>query len=296
MARYVSFLALVLSLLAFAGQMFFFTHSGEQIAWVALGVAVYGLAVAKVTVPLGSRSTSAGFDWATVLGIVLGILPPSLRLGGEIDTFVLVFPVIHVALLGLFFSFARAKGPAPVHGPHISEKAAWRKRLLAELGITLATFGYTFVPANRSFRKETATGWQSIHLELIQHPTGFDVVVDVAMRLDEIQRQLDDDTDKAHVKPTIGCEYGTLLSAGQYRWAVTSADDVTPVARSIVKACKASLFPFFEKFSDAAMVYETLREDSRLARLLVPSDSERLRMIEAADALVNVKSFLSQLR
>jgi hypothetical protein len=42
----------------------------------------------------------------------------------------------------------------------MSEKAAWRKHLLVELGELLAPHGFKFVAARRSYRRDTATGWQ----------------------------------------------------------------------------------------------------------------------------------------
>lgn len=168
----------------------------------------------------------------------------------------------------------------------MSEKAAWQKSLLAELGDLLAPYGFSFVAARRSYRKRTPTGWQSIHLALVQHPTDFDVVVDVGIRFEEIQKQIGGANDRRGHQATIGCEYGNLLGIGQHRWSVAAASDVTPAAQSILKACETTLFPFLDMYSDLATVYEALKRDDRRAQSLMPLDDVRKAIVAAAEGLL----------
>jgi hypothetical protein len=82
-------------------QLFFFTTMAEQ--WVGT---VAGIAIYAATVFARSRYTiTVRAGWAIVAGIILGILPPRLRLGGELDAFVVVYPLIHIVLLTSFVSF-----------------------------------------------------------------------------------------------------------------------------------------------------------------------------------------------
>ena len=112
MVRICAIAALILSIVVFGGQIFLFTKTEEQIVWGGLGVLVYALAIAKVMAPLGSSSTRVAVSWGAISGIILGFLPPRLRLGGSIDSFVFLFPLIHVVALVLFFWLAR-KGHMP---------------------------------------------------------------------------------------------------------------------------------------------------------------------------------------
>lgn len=169
----------------------------------------------------------------------------------------------------------------------MSEKSAWRTQLLAELGGLLAPYGFKFVAATRSYQRETETGWQSIHLSLVQHPDDFDVVVDADIRFDAVEREIQGDTDKRGRAATIGCEYGNWIGTGQHRWAIASAADVPSAARDIVRACKTVLFPFFERFSDLATVADALRKEDKQAWLLMPLESKRHAIVAAADALLH---------
>lgn len=168
----------------------------------------------------------------------------------------------------------------------MSEKAEWRKRLLAELGDLLALHGFSFVAATRSYRKSTPAGWQSIHLALVQHPDDFDVVVDAGVRLELVQKEIGGESDRRGHQATIGCEYGNLLGIGQHRWSVAAASDVTPAAQSILKACETTLFPFLDMYSDLATVYEALKRDDRCAQSLMPLDDVRKAILSAAKGLM----------
>ncbi|WP_213947034.1 hypothetical protein [Luteibacter sp. dw_328] len=104
MSRMIAIAALVLSMAVFAGQVFLFTNTDEQVICGVAGILVYGLAVAKATLPMLRSSRVVVVGWALVSGVILGMLPPRLRLGGAVDSFVLFFPLVHaLALAGYFF-------------------------------------------------------------------------------------------------------------------------------------------------------------------------------------------------
>jgi hypothetical protein len=103
MTKVLPFLLLAASAAVLFFQLFFFTTMAEQLVGTVAGIVIYAatvLARSRYTITL-----RAGL--AIVAGIILGILPPRLRLGGELDAFVVVYPLIHVVLLTSFVSFYR---------------------------------------------------------------------------------------------------------------------------------------------------------------------------------------------
>lgn len=113
MARIWAITAFMLSVALFTCQMFLFTDTEEQIVCGGLGVLVYALAVGKVIVPLGPSSTVVAVIWAVFSGILLGILPPRLRFGGNVGSLVLLFPLTHAVALVIFFgTFRKCRLPA----------------------------------------------------------------------------------------------------------------------------------------------------------------------------------------
>ncbi|APG05928.1 hypothetical protein BJI69_19820 [Luteibacter rhizovicinus DSM 16549] len=100
MSRYIAISALILSVVTFVGQLFLFTHTDEQVIWGMIGVFVYGVGVGKSKLFHSSNVIAVGS--AVTAGIILGLLPPRLRLGGAVDCFVLFFPLVHSVLLTIY--------------------------------------------------------------------------------------------------------------------------------------------------------------------------------------------------
>lgn len=305
MGRRVAIAALVLSMVTFAAQLLLATTTGQQVAWAVVGLLVYGLAVAGGMLPSRPASRSVIVCWAGMVGVILGFLPPRMQVAGGVEGLAFFFALIHGTALFLFLWLVREVscfGPltsvdsprsrrAPGRSPRASmslpmtEKVVWQARLLAELGVLLAPYGYSLVAATRSYRKVTASGWQSVHLALIQHPSDFYVVVNVAVRFDEIQRYMGDADDGGR-GATMGCEYGNLIGAGQRRWFVASGEDVARVAGGIARACEVTLFPFLEEISELGAVHDVLSNDDRKARLLIPLGKRRRRVVEVTEGLL----------
>ncbi|MDR6644056.1 MULTISPECIES: hypothetical protein [Rhodanobacteraceae] len=107
MVRILSFLPLGASIGVLIFQMFSFTTTTEQVMGSIAGIAAYGF-VARV-----ARRPSASMGWSfagvVVIGVFLGLLPPRLRLGGDVDAFVLFYPVVHAALLTGFLTLYRCR-------------------------------------------------------------------------------------------------------------------------------------------------------------------------------------------
>lgn len=105
MSKYFSGMALIASIFLFLFQTFIFTSSREQALCAAAGFVVYGLAIARIRFRIGFPSYAVTLSWAAVSGLILGVLPPRMRLV-DIHLFVLFFPLVHALLLGMFFHLA----------------------------------------------------------------------------------------------------------------------------------------------------------------------------------------------
>jgi len=110
MARIFSIVPLALSMVTFAGQIFLFTQTDEQILCGLAGILVYVMAFVKKR--LTRASNVVDISWALVSGVILGLMPPRLRIGVAVDSFVLFFPMLHFASLALHFFLIRTS-PAP---------------------------------------------------------------------------------------------------------------------------------------------------------------------------------------
>lgn len=88
----------------------------------------------------------------------------------------------------------------------------------------LQPHGFTPKLSEQWFRLPKPFGWASIHLAFVNHPpTDFDVVLNVAIRIDEVQDAIEDGNDPLITakdlkrSATIGVELGNLKGTGQHR-------------------------------------------------------------------------------
>ena len=103
MTKVLPFLLLAASAAVLFFQLFFFTTTAEQVIGTSVGVAIYAMTVlARCRYAISVR-----VGWAVVAGIILGLLPPRLRLGGELDAFVVAYPMVHVVMRTGFVSVYR---------------------------------------------------------------------------------------------------------------------------------------------------------------------------------------------
>lgn len=105
MTKVLPFLLLAASAAMLFFQLFFFTTGAEQVIGTAAGIAIYAMTV----LARGRYAISVRVGWAIVAGIILGALPPRLRLGGELHAFVVVYPLVHIVLLAGFITFFRGR-------------------------------------------------------------------------------------------------------------------------------------------------------------------------------------------
>jgi len=171
--------------------------------------------------------------------------------------------------------------------------SALEKKLLSEVGSLLQGHGFSSRPVGQSLRLVKPFGWASIHLAFVRHPpVDFDVIVNVAIRIDAVQDSIQGGdsliTDKDRKNSaTIGCELGNLKGVGQQRWTVSSEEDVSPIASEIAVECEATLLPFIERYSDLGALLETLSTNAGIAQLISPIESKRSKTVFALSALLN---------
>ncbi len=167
------------------------------------------------------------------------------------------------------------------------------KQLLSAMGTLLKEHGFDPKPIGQAFHLAKPFGWACVHLAFVRHPpTDFDVVVDVAVRVDAVQDAIVDKSNPLikesdrKLSATVGCELGNLKGIGQQRWTVASESDIPPVSAAIFAECESVMFPFIEKFSDLRVMLEVLKSGSGEAKLISPLLDKRAKTIDALSALL----------
>lgn len=153
--------------------------------------------------------------------------------------------------------------------------------LIERLSADLERQGFKFVKAHRSWRRKTPQTTLAFHLAIIHHPADFDVVADLAVRLDALASLLAEllggaDAAAAIVgKFTVGVEVGNLTIGQQRRWTVATAEDVGPVACSLMEAFESVALPYYREFSNPEQLLAVLSGDSRECWIHAPFDHIR---------------------
>src|ERR1035437_8208343 len=94
--------------------------------------------------------------------------------------------------------------------------AELQKALYTELGRLLVSFDFNPRVQRPAFRRSTKDGWASFPLAFVHHqPVDMDVIADVGLRIDAVEKLVNE--DKSHLSPkrrlgteTFGCEMGLL--------------------------------------------------------------------------------------
>ena len=177
----------------------------------------------------------------------------------------------------------------------------WQKGLLSELGKLVAMHGFAPKPSGQSFRRATAAGWVSFHVAFIEHGnTDFDLTADVAVRIDAVETLVTADSklltkSEREQTATLGCEIGNLTQGKPLRWSIASAVDVTPAAAGVADSFVNVALPYFEKYSDLEVVYETLRKNDSSGWLHSPVDDARCKRAIALAKVLNRRGDLPAL-
>lgn len=162
------------------------------------------------------------------------------------------------------------------------DKKKLKAMLLHGLGDLLADHGFKNRTTAQSFYKKTEDGKVSIHLTFINHSNDFDVTVDFAIRLNDVEDILNA-IDDPMIPPrklntyTIGAELGHIIGEGQKRWTIENEANVRIAIREIYLAILSIFFPLIEKYVTKESIYELAVKDGEDGETFWGSTYDRAR-------------------
>lgn len=126
--------------------------------------------------------------------------------------------------------------------------------LIERLEKALLNHGFRFRSTERSFVKKLPEGRVAFHLTFIQHGTDFDVVVDLGVRFDALERLVNEGNKlltnrEKESTYSLGVELGNLIEGAQKRWTIATSENVDPVANELYASFAEHALPYFAKFS-----------------------------------------------
>jgi len=143
------------------------------------------------------------------------------------------------------------------------EYSAIKRDLMNEVGRRISTYGFKPVLSRQEFIRPSSTGREALHLAFVRHSTDFDVVADVAVRFDELERlrnriRQDLSDREKNATYSLGAELGNIARTGQRRWNVASQEDINPAAEQLVNSFAEIGLPYLERVSTLEKVYALL--------------------------------------
>lgn len=93
-----------------------------------------------------------------------------------------------------------------------------------------------------------------MHLSFFDHINDFDITLDFAIRVKELEALKHKDNINLSEKEkkgtaTLGVEYGNFIEKAQKRWTILSQEDTNVVADDINNKIIEVVVPYFDKFS-----------------------------------------------
>lgn len=175
---------------------------------------------------------------------------------------------------------------------------AVRKELFGCLSPELAKYGFITKLSDSSFYRKFLQGRQSIHLQFIYHGVDVDVLVNIAVRFDELEDLINKhklflaDKEKKNTY-SLGAELGNIRDRVPIRWTIYSSANVEQVAKDILEAIVSTAIPCLEKYSDMRNALDAVSGDGPDDWLYSPFDNERaMRAIGLAFLLGDRNVFL----
>jgi hypothetical protein len=152
-----------------------------------------------------------------------------------------------------------------------------RVELLARLADSLAPTGY--YRREQSFRCDTAGGWVSLHVAIINHRDDFDVTADVAVRYNAVEEARADrqrlSARERRETATVGAQLANIAGIGTERWTVRAPADIAPAVLGILASFDRVGRPFLERFTELPETLRVLDADGPEARLICPLPGSR---------------------
>jgi hypothetical protein len=153
-----------------------------------------------------------------------------------------------------------------------------RESLMALLGETLGERGFKLRKKDGAFARKVESGdVQTIHLSLIgRGDADFDVTVALAIRLDPLERLLDElsgaDTGGSS---SLGVDLGNLSVDRPRRWTIAADPDVPRAAESIQECLDTVGQAYFDRFGRMPVVFRIMSGDGPASWLHSPFHATR---------------------
>ena len=155
-----------------------------------------------------------------------------------------------------------------------------RRALMQDVGRLVEPLGYKPILSQQMFVRRFAEGKAALHLAFIRHPGDFDVVANVAIRLDKLEDILNGartylSDKKKRETYSFGAELGNISRVGQVRWTVRALNDTKEIAQEVVSYFRKVGLPFIASVTTIQDAYLVLTESEDLARLYLAPRSRR---------------------
>lgn len=153
-----------------------------------------------------------------------------------------------------------------------------QRLLMEEVTRLVEPLGYKPLLTQQMFVKKFAGGKAALHLAFIKHPEDFDVVANVAIRLNQLEDILNGarpylNDHKKRNTYSFGAELGNISGVGQRRWKVKSLHDIEDVAQQLVSYFTVVGVPFIASISTIEDAYRIMTSTTERAQLyLAPRD------------------------
>ena len=162
---------------------------------------------------------------------------------------------------------------------------------LTALATELRRLGFKASRSARLLSKSTHVGSWLIGIGIIEHESDFDITVDVDVRVDAVEKLVNQDNEWASPSQklqtaTVGVDLGNLADGRQRRWTVRRQPDVSSAVDSIVHEFERFGIPFLERFSNLDTMLEELTSEGPRAWLYSPAHIYRCKTIVALGLLL----------
>lgn len=159
-----------------------------------------------------------------------------------------------------------------------------QRALLKAVGQRIAASGFESRSVGQSFLRRSPVGRASLHLTFVEHSQDFDVIADVAMRIEALEDIVNANNTLLSKREkeqtyTLGAELGNISGEGQKRWNVASSAEVGQVADQLVASFKAIGLPYLDKASTLEGAYQLLTSPGRNAWLHNPIHASRAKRV-----------------
>ena len=170
-----------------------------------------------------------------------------------------------------------------------TQNAALKEAFLQELSARLKTFGFSKRFRSQDFLRSFSGGKSVIHVSFIPHRTDVDLIIDLAVRIDEIEDLVNRFDSKLSPKEkrqsmTVGVELGNVSRGHYKRWTLESSESIVPVTESTIEAIREIAFPFFDELTNVRAIRKALAHVER-GTLLAPIMGPRFMRLAAATYL-----------